>query len=312
MIEVDHVAKHFGLIQAVQDVSFRVNKGEILGFLGPNGAGKTTTMRVLTGFYPPTSGSARVDGLDVFEKPMEIRKMIGYLPENVPLYGEMTVSGYLRFVAEVKRTPRSKRTESIGAAMEACQLNGVSNRYISKLSKGYRQRVGLAQALIGDPDVLILDEPTIGLDPKQINEIRKVIKGFAGRKTVILSTHILPEVSMTCDRVVIVNQGRVVAEDTPANLSTQLSGSDRIRLKASGPAAEISTSISSIAGVHNVSSGDEEGLFHVEAEQEARPEIAKVICNAGWDLFEMSPMTATLEEVFLNLVTTEQEAADDE
>ena len=208
MIEVDHISKSFGPVQAVRDVSFTVRAGEILGFLGPNGAGKTTTMRILTGFHPPSGGSARVCGLDVSEDSLAVRRKIGYLPENVPLYGDMTVSGYLKFVAEVKGVPRSRRKSDIGQALASCGLSTVESRLIKKLSKGYRQRVGLAQALIGDPEALILDEPTIGLDPRQIGEIRELIKSFAGRKTVILSSHILPEVALTCQRVVIVNQGR--------------------------------------------------------------------------------------------------------
>ena len=310
MIEVQNVSKHFGAVQAVRDVSFRVEPGEILGFLGPNGAGKTTTMRVLTGFYPASSGKAKVKGLDVFEHSLEIRKKIGYLPENVPLYGEMTVRSYLRFVSEIKEVPRSRRAAEVDGAMEACRLESVRGRLIKKLSKGYRQRVGLAQALIGNPDILILDEPTIGLDPRQINEIRNLIKGFAGRKTVILSTHILPEVSMTCQRVVIINQGRVVAEDTPDALSAQLAGGDRVRVRIGGPEAGVLNALSALPGVRHIAPPDEDGRYVVETEGEAGPELARVICESGWDLFEMTPMTVTLEDVFLNLVTTEDPAPD--
>ncbi|MEW6261602.1 MAG: ATP-binding cassette domain-containing protein [Thermodesulfobacteriota bacterium] len=308
MIEVEHVSKYFGQIAAVSDVSFHVDQGEILGFLGPNGAGKTTTMRVLTGFYPPSGGRAKVAGWDVFEDSLAVRKKVGYLPENVPLYGEMTVDEYLGFVAEIKGLTRSERHGAVGRAMETCGLDGFSRRHIKKLSKGYRQRVGLAQALIGDPEVLILDEPTIGLDPRQINEIRNVIKGFAGRKTVILSTHILPEVSMTCQRVVIVNQGRVVAEDTPQNLSAQLAGQDRLRMRIGGPAAEIRTRLASLPGVRHVIDSTGE-VFIIEAAASSRPVLAKAVVEAGWDLLEMTPLTATLEDVFLNLVTQEEEAA---
>lgn len=312
MIEVEHISKNFGTVPAVRDISFRVNSGEILGFLGPNGAGKTTTMRVLTGFYPPSSGVARVAGLDVLENSMAVRRKIGYLPENVPLYGDMIVEDYLGFVAEVKNLSRHKRRQAVGLAMDTCQLQDVGRRYIKKLSKGYRQRVGLAQALIGDPEVLILDEPTIGLDPKQINDIRNVIKGFAGQKTVILSTHILPEVSMTCQRVVIVNQGRVVAEDTPQNLSAALSGADRVRMKVGGPLEEVQKKLLGLTGV-KVVNVDGSGQMIVESSQDLRPVLAKSICDSGWDLLEMTPLTASLEDVFLKLVTKEeQEAANHE
>ena len=307
MIEVDHLAKSYGPVQAVRDISFKVEKGEILGFLGPNGAGKTTTMRVLTGFYPPSRGSARVAGLDVMENPLAVRKKIGYLPENVALYGDMPVDKYLTFVAEVKGVGRSKRADQVGMAMDACQLQPMAKRYIRKLSKGYRQRVGLAQALIGDPEVLILDEPTIGLDPRQINEIRNLIKGFAGEKTVILSTHILPEVSMTCQRVVIVNQGMVVAEDTPDNLSAQLSEANRVRMRIVGPRDDIKAALEKVPGVSGVAYGEADDLFFVDSKSEARPQMASAVCSAGWDLMEMTAQTASLEDVFLKLVTSESE-----
>ena len=310
MIEVDHISKHFGTISAVRDISFNVNRGEILGFLGPNGAGKTTTMRILTGFYPPSTGSARVAGLDVVENSLEVRRKIGYLPENVPLYGEMTVGDYLKFVSEVKEVDRSKRRSAVEQAMETCQIKDMRHRFIRKLSKGYRQRVGLAQALIGDPEILILDEPTIGLDPRQIREIRNVIKSFAGEKTVILSTHILPEVSMTCQRVVIVNQGRVAAEDSPQNLSAAISGANLVRLRVGGPEEAVKARLSEVPGVTGVTGSD--SVYLVEAEETARPQLASVITHSGWDLFEMTPQSATLEDVFLNLMTTEEEAANDE
>ncbi|MDY6850455.1 MAG: ABC transporter ATP-binding protein [Thermodesulfobacteriota bacterium] len=305
MIEVDHISKYFGPVPAVRDVSFCVSPGEILGFLGPNGAGKTTTMRILTGFYPPTHGSARVAGLDVFEDSLAVRKKIGYLPENAPLYGEMTVRDYLGFVAELKGVARSKRVAAIGRAMEDCRLGKVAGRYIKKLSKGYRQRVGLAQALIGDPEVLILDEPTIGLDPKQINDIRTLIKGFTGQKTVILSSHILPEVSMTCQRVVIINEGRVVAEDTPHNLSAQPGAAGRVRIRVGGPGKDIQTALAGLPGVLNLTKGQGEGEFIVEAGDEVRPQLAAAVCAAGWDLYELTPVTASLEDVFLRVVTEE-------
>ncbi len=305
MIEVEHVSKSFGQFQAVRDVSFHVARGEILGFLGPNGAGKTTTMRLLTGFYPPTAGSARVAGLDVFENSLAVRRKIGYLPESVPLYPDMKVREYLGFVAEIKGVERARRKTAVGEAMADCQLEGVAGRFIKKLSKGYRQRVGLAQALIGDPEVLILDEPTIGLDPRQITEIRNLIKSFIGRKTIILSTHILPEVSMTCQRVVIINEGRVLAEDTPDNLSAQLSGANRLRLRITGPQEDISVRLAATAGVRRIVRADGDGLFLAEVDEGAAPGLAAAICAAGWDLHEMSPQQATLEDVFLKVVTEE-------
>lgn len=310
MIEVDHVSKYFGPIPGVRDVSFQVNQGEVLGFLGPNGAGKTTTMRVLTGFFPPTSGSARVMGLDVMEETLAVRRKIGYLPENVPLYHEMAVDDYLRFVAEIKGLDRSRRKKSVGEVMEICRLDGMDRRLVKKLSKGYRQRLGLAQALIGDPEVLILDEPTIGLDPRQIAEIRNLIKNFAGQKTVILSTHILPEVSMTCQRVVIIHEGRVVAEDTPENLSAQIAGADRVRLRVGGPPEEVRAKVAQVPGVREVRAleGQEGLLVEAEAGAEVRPQVAAAVCAAGWDLYELTPLTATLEDIFLKLVTSEEEA----
>ena len=222
MIEVEHLSKVFNGRKAVDDVSFYVGKGEVLGFLGPNGAGKTTTMRILTCYMPSTEGTARIAGFDVFEESLEVRKRIGYLPENPPIYSEMTVDSYLSFVAKIKGTPSGQRKAQISKVVEECSLGDVRRRIVGKLSKGYKQRVGLAQALLNNPEVLILDEPTIGLDPKQIHEVRALIKSLASTRTVILSTHILPEVSMTCNRVVIINKGKVVAMDTPEGLAAQM------------------------------------------------------------------------------------------
>jgi ABC-2 type transport system ATP-binding protein len=224
VIEVQHLTKRYGPVTAVDDVSFSVQRGEILGFLGPNGAGKTTTMRVLTGYMPPTDGKAVVAGYDVFEQPIEAKRRTGYLPETPPLYPDMTVRDYLSFVSRIKGVPRAERTARVNEMMEKTRIADVANRHCGKLSKGYRQRVGLAQALMHNPDVLILDEPTAGLDPKQIIETRQLIKALAGDHTIILSTHILPEVSQTCQRVVIINRGKVVAVDTPDNLTSRLQG----------------------------------------------------------------------------------------
>jgi ABC-2 type transport system ATP-binding protein len=230
VIEVEHLTKVYNNRKVVDDISFQVNKGEILGFLGPNGAGKTTTMRILTCYMPCTDGTARVAGYDVFEESIEVRKRIGYLPENLPLYHEMTVQSYLHFVARIKGTASASRKNTVNEAMEKCSIADVRDRIIGKLSKGYKQRVGLAQSLLNNPEVLILDEPTIGLDPKQIFEVRSLIKGLAGGHTVILSTHILPEVSMTCDRVVIINNGKLIAIDTPEGLAHQVKGAERVAL----------------------------------------------------------------------------------
>jgi ABC-2 type transport system ATP-binding protein len=306
MIEVDHVAKRFGLVEAVRDVSFAVAAGEILGFLGPNGAGKTTTMRMLTGFYPPTQGAARVAGLDVFENALAVRKKIGYLPENVPLYGDMTVWDYLRFVADIKGLDRSRRITEMARVMEACQLEDVRYRMIKKISKGYRQRVGLAQALIGDPDVLILDEPTIGLDPRQINEIRSVIQAMAGRKTVILCTHILAEVAMICHRVVIVNRGRVLAEDNLVDLRAKHQAADTVRLKVGGTPAEVVDTLARVPGVTQVT--EEDGALVVRSQADVRAELARAVVETGRPLLELTTVALTLEDIFIKLVTRDEEA----
>src|SRR5438876_9501634 len=231
MIEVQSLTKHYGTIAAIHDVSFSVKRGEIVGFLGPNGAGKTTTMRILAGFMPATQGTATVAGYDVFTQSLEVRRRIGYLPENVPLYSEMGVASYLDFVAEVKGVGRAERRRRVADVMERCLIADVQHRLIGKLSKGYRQRVGLAQAIVSDPEVLILDEPTIGLDPKQIAEIRALIKSLAGQHTVILSTHILPEVSMLCDGIIIINHGRIVAQGTESELVQQVFPTARIEVR---------------------------------------------------------------------------------
>src|SRR5688572_11388126 len=239
MIEVQHLTKRYGPVTAVDDVSFRVERGEILGFLGPNGAGKTTTMRILTGYMPATEGKAVVAGFDVFDQPIEAKRRTGYLPETPPLYPDMTVAEYLAFVSKIKGVPSGERRERIKSVMDRTRISDMANRQCSKLSKGYRQRVGIAQALIHNPDVLILDEPTAGLDPKQIIETRQLIKELAGDHTIILSTHILPEVSQTCQRVVIINKGKVVAVDTPDNLTTRLRGSETMYVQIDAAGADV-------------------------------------------------------------------------
>ena len=252
MIEVQDLTKTYGSVTAVDHVSFTVNKGEILGFLGPNGAGKTTTMRILTGYMPATSGTARIAGFDVFGDSLEVRRQIGYLPENPPVYPDMSVESYLEFVARIKNVPAEKRALRIADAMHKTNLEDRRHELIKRLSRGYKQRVGIAQALVHDPDVIILDEPTVGLDPKQIIEVRHLIKGLAGNHTIILSTHILPEVSMTCDRVVIINKGKIAAVDTPQNLTSQLKGGQKIRVEVQAPEKELRDALAQIPGATGV------------------------------------------------------------
>src|SRR5581483_10822884 len=268
-----------------------------------NGAGKTTTMRILTGYMPATSGTATVAGYDVFNESLEVRKRIGYLPETVPLYLEMTVESYLTFVAKLKGLPSAKIPERLEYALEVCHIDDVRERLIGKLSKGYRQRVGLAQALIHDPEVLILDEPTVGLDPRQINETRQLIKGLAGKHTIILSTHILPEVSMTCNRVVIISDGTVAAEDTPENLTMRLQGRDRVSLEARAPRQALLDAIKIVPGVTHVNAQEVDGRVRCEVEgsgkRDIRAELAAAVVGKGWSLLELRSASMSLEEIFL-------------
>ena len=308
MIEVQHLTKRYGPITAVDDVSFKAERGEILGFLGPNGAGKTTTMRVLTGYMPATDGKAIVAGYDVLEQPVEAKRRTGYLPETPPLYPDMTVSDYLAFCARIKGVPRSERATRLRSVMERTQIADVAKRHCAKLSKGYRQRVGLAQALLHNPEVLILDEPTAGLDPKQIIETRRLIKGLGGDHTIILSTHILPEVSQTCNRIVIINKGRVVAVDTPDNLTARLRGSETLYVQVDAMGADAEGMLSSIPGVTRVSTSDRRDSivgFEVDSEsgRDVRRELAVAIVNRGWGLLELRPMRMGLEEIFLKVIT---------
>jgi ABC-2 type transport system ATP-binding protein len=315
MIEVEQLSKSYGPIKAIEDVSFAVEKGEILGFLGPNGAGKSTTMRILTCFMPPTSGTARVAGYDIFTDSLQVRRRIGYVPENAPLYTDMPVVSFLKFAAEVKGLSRRERLRQVGQAMDDCGIKDVQQRYIGKLSKGYRQRVALAQALLGNPDVLILDEPTIGLDPRQIIDIRQLIKGLAGQKTVILSTHILPEVSMTCQRVIIINRGRLVAVDTPENLTTKLQTSSRLLVRVEGPATDVVRALGAVAGVQTVKeNGGAPGkvatcIIESKKDRDVRKDVAAAVVHQNWGLLELRPVDLTLEDVFVRLVTEEKESA---
>jgi ABC-2 type transport system ATP-binding protein len=310
MIEVVNLTKKYGRATAVDGVSFRVERGEILGFLGPNGAGKTTTMRILACYLPPTEGTARVAGHDVFAQPMEVKKRVGYLPESPPLYPDMSVQDYLDFCARIKGVPAKERKGRVSDAIEKVRVGDVRRKLIAKLSKGYRQRVGLAQAILHNPDVLILDEPTAGLDPKQIIETRELIRSLAGSHTVVLSTHILPEVSMTCGRVVIINNGRVVAEDTPENLTRRLRGAGTIRVEARGDAAAILDALRAVPGVlaaHPRGGHDGGVIVDVEAEagRDVRPDLASAVVANGHALLGLQQMGMSLEEIFLHLTTTD-------
>jgi ABC-2 type transport system ATP-binding protein len=311
VIEVQHLTKRYGPTTAVDDVSFRVEKGEVLGFLGPNGAGKTTTMRVLTGYMPPTDGKAIVAGYDIFDQPIEAKRRIGYLPETPPLYPEMTVRDYLTFVAKIKAVPKRGRTARVTEVMERTRVADMANRHCGKLSKGYRQRVGLAQSLLNNPEVLILDEPTAGLDPKQIIDTRRLIKELGGDHTIILSTHILPEVSQTCQRVVIINKGRVVAVDTPDNLTSRLRGSETMLVQIDAPPGDdVKHALEIVPGVTNVAVAESRGTtssYEVSSEtgRDVRRELASVVVSNGWGLLELRPLRMSLEEIFLHLTTEE-------
>ena len=311
MIEVEHLTKRYGSVTAVDDVSFRVNKGEILGFLGPNGAGKTTTMRVLTGYIPASDGRAAVAGYDVFDHPIEAKQRTGYLPETPPLYPDMTVREYLHFVGKIKGVAPKDRAARVEQVMARTWVGDMAGRACGKLSKGYRQRVGLAQALIHNPEVLILDEPTAGLDPKQIIETRHLIKALAGDHTIILSTHILTEVEQTCQRVVIINKGKVVAEDTPENLTRRLRGSATMFVQVDGDrAADAQAALERVAGVARVTLVDASGTaFEVESEsgRDVRRDLARAVIGGGWGLLELRPLRLSLEEVFLSLTTEERQ-----
>ena len=313
MIEVQHLTKRYGTVTAVDDVSFRVERGEILGFLGPNGAGKTTTMRVLTGYIPATEGRAFVAGYDVFEKPIESKRRTGYLPEVPPLYPDMSVREYLTFVSKVKGVPKKERQSRLTDVMRRTYVDDVADRPCGKLSKGYRQRVGLAQALIHNPEVLILDEPTAGLDPKQIIETRRLIKELAGSHTIILSTHILPEVSQTCERVVIINKGKVVAVDTPDALTGRLRGAETMYLQVDGEPGAVTSTLQRVPGVTRVAATERREQcvsFEVESEagRDVRRDLAGAVVGGGFGLLELRPMRMSLEDVFLHLTTEERPA----
>lgn len=311
MIEVEHLTKRYGQHAAVNDVTFRVDEGSILGFLGPNGAGKSTTMRILTCYLPATSGSARVAGHDVFKDSIELRRNIGYLPENVPLYPEMRTCKYLGFVAQAKGIPANDRKNAIDDVIDRCGLSSIANRVIRNVSRGYKQRIGLAQALLGDPKVLILDEPTIGLDPQQIIDIRQLIKSLGGDHTIILSTHILPEVLAVCDRVAIINEGNLVADDTLENLTTKMEGSARIEVEVEGPCDSVQQAIGTVRGVARVAvkerrNGDAAVLtVETDSEFDPRKDVARLVHDNGWGLLELRSTGMSLEDIFVRIVSGE-------
>lgn len=303
MIEVRNLTKFYGERPGIIDISFDVNKGEILGFLGPNGAGKTTTMKILSSYMPPTSGTAKVCGYDVFEDAHEVKKRVGYLPEHPPLYLDMTVNDYLLFVSEIKGVQSDKRKSAMDSAIEKCGLGDVRSRLIGNLSKGYRQRVGIAQALIHNPDVLILDEPTIGLDPKQIVEIRELIRELGKEHTIILSTHILQEVTMLCKRVVIINKGRLVAADTYEQLSAQLASGQRVLIKVARP-ENLLSEIRAIDGVRNVNDvGDGSFIVEMEEGRDIRGKISETVIRKNGELLELRPLSMSLEEIYVSLIS---------
>lgn len=310
MIEVKDLTKWYGNYPAVEDVSFEVKKGETVGFLGPNGAGKTTTMRIITGFMPPTSGTAKVAGYDVVERSIEARRYTGYLPETVPLYTDMTVQAYLSFMGTLRgMTPKRIKTR-IDEVIGICRLGDYRNSLIGKLSKGFRQRVGIAQATLHEPQVLVLDEPTIGIDPIQVVETRNLIKDVGREHTIILSTHILPEVSMVCTRVLIINEGQIIAEDTPRNLAERLQGVEKVEAEIRGPEEQVTRALNGIRGVVSVSvmSDSDRSIYSVEAKRglDLRSTISKVVISNGWGLLTIQLVGMSLEDIFLQLTTNEE------
>ena len=317
MIQAEGLTHYYGPFPAIQDVNFNVRKGEILGFLGPNGAGKTTCMRILTGFMPPTRGKVTLDGYDVVEKSLEVRRRVGYLPETVPLYTEMTVTNYLKYMGTLRGMPPKAIKRRISEVIGLCRLGDYRGTIIGKLSKGFRQRVGIAQAILHEPEVLVLDEPTIGIDPIQVVETRRLIEDLGRSQTVVLSSHILPEVSMICERVLIINEGRIVAEDTPSNLAAGLQGVDRLVVEVGGPVAEVLPAIRKVNGVSEVThrpagpretpAGPARELYtiHVTQGQDSRDAISRAIVSSGWSLLSMQSVGMSLEEIFLKLTTQE-------
>jgi ABC-2 type transport system ATP-binding protein len=309
MIEFEQLTKYYGFLPAISGLSFSIGQGEVVGFLGPNGAGKTTTLKILTCFLPPTSGKARINGLDVYRDSLKVREQVGYLPESVPLYTEMTVERFLSFAAQAKGMSAREIKTSINKTLDDCGLQKVRGRIIGHLSKGFKQRLGLAQALLNNPPVLILDEPTIGLDPAQVVEIRALIRSLGQERTIILSSHILPEVSQICQRVIILNRGRIVAIDTVSNLTSQIQTSRKIHLTIQGPREEIMKALTLHPGVLRAEEKSDESsgrfLVEMDKDQDIRADLARSVIEKGWGLLEMHSQELSLEEVFVQIVTEE-------
>ena len=310
MIEASHLTKEFGAIRAIDDVSFTIARGQIAGFLGPNGAGKTTAMRILAGIFPPTTGRALIAGYDTMDQPFEARRKLGYFPENAPYYPDISVESYLHFVGKLKRLPVALRKLQVGEVLESCGLRQVARRLVGKLSKGYRQRVGLAQALLGDPEVLILDEPTVGLDPEQVTEIRNLIRGLQGERTILLSSHILSEVSLLCQQVIVINKGRVLAQDHPDRLAERLRPSLRVNLRVEAPREEVIAELRKIPGVLYADKDSRDLTVRLEVRDDATlREVSRAIQEKRWLLLEMKHEALGLEEIFLSLVRQDQSEA---
>lgn len=314
MIELDGVTKYFGNYPAITDITFRVEKGEAVGFLGPNGAGKSTTMKIITAFIPPTSGNCTVAGYNVVTHSLDVRRHIGYLPETVPLYTDMSVKDYLAFMGKIRGMSQQRIRARIPEVIETCRLQEYYNSYVSKLSKGFRQRVGIAQCILHEPDVLVLDEPTIGIDPIQVVETRNLIRGLGGNHTLIVSTHILPEVSMICERVVIIHEGQIVAVDKPENLATRLRGVERVEIDVRGPTKEVMATLKDVEGVQAVErkrtpAGEDFNTYEIETVRgsDLRPQLAAAVVKGGWNLVRLQSMGMSLEEIFLRLTTTEDQ-----
>lgn len=313
MIEVRDLTHYYGPMPAVENVNFTVRRGEILGFLGPNGAGKTTTMRILTGFMPPTRGAVRVDGYDVVEQSLEVRKRVGYLPESVPLHTEMTVTSYLKYMGTLRRMRGRRMRGRIDDVIDVCRLGDYSKTLIGKLSKGFRQRVGIAQAILHEPEVLVLDEPTIGIDPIQVVETRSLIQELGHAQTVVLSSHILPEVSMICERVLIIHEGHIVAADTPNNLAQHLQGVEQLEVEIGGPPGDVLPALRGIEGATEVTHHPRPGInaYRVKFREghDLRDEISRTVVSSGWSLLSMQMSSMSLEEIFLRVTTAEDENA---
>lgn len=310
MIQASGLTHYYGPYRAIEDVTFGVRKGEVLGFLGPNGAGKTTTMRILTGFMPPTQGKVTMAGFDVVEQSLEARRRVGYLPETVPLYTDMPVDGYLKYMGTLRGMPPKQIKRRIGEVIDVCRLGEYRRTLVGKLSKGFRQRVGIAQAILHEPEVLVMDEPTIGIDPIQVVETRRLIQELGKEQTVVLSSHILPEVSMICGRVLIIHQGKIVAEDTPDNLAHRLQGSEQLQVEVRGPAAEVLPVLQKIKGVAEVTRRPQRDrdiyLIRVQQGQDLRDEISRAVVSSGWSLLSMQTTGMSLEDIFLRLTTHEE------